>query len=776
MSRRITRAAALAAALSAVVPSAAHAAPSGKPDLRIAKLDPAPAKLAEGTTFAVRDTVRNAGRGGAPATTVRFYLTTDATRSLRDRKASTDDPRSSPTDILLTGARELRPLRGGGFSAARKATRLQVPGGTPAGRYVLLACADDRAAAKERREHDNCTAATRPADVAAAPIEGEIVTLNRFAAPLDPDYEAVLPLVVKQDWCAPTRYRKLTAAEAVRRATAELKKVAGADAFAAFKASPSYRSAAAAQQGAAGALAQSQPGAALAAMLRAHQLEPREASHLVNAAALAGGIGLPNEALGMLDQAARLDDPDRTPMGIPRAAMLQAVRAQSLVRVGRFAQARTAATAAAQLAPMLTEPHGALAAADLCEGRDMIPAYRKARKRTSPTTPVPPHPIPPDTPWVDDSTGVPGKYSEFTLPGTPMDAPYLVGIYRGKTEAEGAWIAARNDREGQLREALRAKQDPEATVDARAELLSVIHSIHGAPDLQALDQRFTDELNAARNERAAHIVDGDVSGRAIEIHQAAREACANADEWERCVTDTTRASCIPATNGAHSVWLKHLRAANELAKAYLHEYGRRVSGTAAHLSDPSAYELGLMAIADRDHGMRGLVLQEAFFWTGALDSLHDSRGIHLCIATPNPAPEPAHTPDEVPAGPGACQGDVKDMNLVIPLPGSTLKLSCEALAVEVSGESWITAFVEVKVNFRSQEFSVFAGSKADLGFGPMRADFKSGLYFTAGPKGVQDFGMRAGPSRTLTTGVVEWNPSDTVDISIMELFKDQPQK
>lgn len=776
MSRRnVASAAALAVAVVAAAAPAAHAA--GKPDLRITKVDAAPAALAEGTAFAVRDSVRNAGRGAAPATTVRFYLTTDPARSLRDRKASKDDPRSSPTDILLTGVRELRPLAAGASSAARKATPLVVPGGTPAGRYVLLACADDRGAAKERREHDNCRAAGKPSQVAAAPAEGEIISHGRHAPPLSPEEAAVVPLVVKQDWCTPTRYRKFTAAEAVRRATAELKRVAGADAIAAFQASPSSRSAAAAELAAAGALAQSQPGAALAAMLRAHQLEPREASHLVNAAALASGVGLPNEALGMLDHAARLDDPDRPPLGIPRAAMLQAVRAQSLVRVGRYAQAKTAAAAAAQLAPMLTEPHGAEAAADLCEGRDMMPAYRKTQKRQSPTAPpTPPHPVPPDTPWVDDSTGVPGTYSAFTLPGSPMDAPHLVGVYRGKTDAEGAWVMARNERERQLRETLAARQDSEVTVDARSELLDIVHAIGDAPDLVALSRQFAAEIDAAAAERARLIVDGDVSGRAIEILQAARESCPPTEGWEHCVTETTRSSCIGVTGGSHQIWLGHLNAATDIAKAYLREYGRRVSGTVAHLSDQSAYELGLMAIADKDHGMRALVLQEAYFWTGAVDGLKDSRGIHYCIATPSPVPPPVHMPDALPEGPGACDGWVKDMNFVMPLPGSTVKLSCEALAVEVAGETWITGFAEFKVNFRSQQFSVFAGSKAELGFGPAKADFKSGVYFEAGPNGVEDFGMRAGPSRTLTGKYVEWNPSETVDISVMELFVDKKKR
>lgn len=764
----LATAAASAAAL-ATVPVAAHAA--AKPNLVVTAVSEAPTALAAGTRFTAADTVRNAGRGAGARSTVRFYLTADPERSQRERKASRDDPRASLTDILLSGAREVGPLSASATAPARRGTPLEVPAGTPAGRYRLMACADDRGAVAERREHDNCAVGKRPAvvaDAAAAPTE--IRSLRSIVRPLDAEFEAQLPIMVRQEWCAPVKYRSLSLDAAVKGAERHLRRTAGADALSAFRRSPAARSASAAEQAAAGAVNAGQPGAALAALLRAHALQPREASHLINAAAMATSVGLPNEALGMLAQAARLDDPDRAPMGISRQATLLAGRAEALVRVGKYGHAAQAAAAASALAPQLSEPHATQAAADLCEGRSMLPAYRKSRTREPEHPPqTPPHPIAPGSPWVDDSTGVPGRFRDLYLPGTPKDAPGLVGIYKAKTDAEVDWLMARNQREAELRTAMGASADPDASKDLRGELLAVVHDIHEAPDLKAIDRRFHAELDAARAERELMFGSGDDPGRYGPIQQDAFDACENAKDWEPCVTSAARAKCLPVAGGSHQIWLNHMSAALGAARDYQAEYGRRVSGTAAHISNNAAYELGLLAIPDREHGMRALLLQEASSWTGMLHGIRDSRDVHRCVATPEPPPPAAAAPDAPAAadGPGPCSGAVKDMNFVIPLPGSTVKLSCEAVAVEVATEGWIGMFAEVKYDFRGNRITVFGGAKAEVGFGPFKSDFKSGIYTTIGPEGLVDAGLRVGPSRTVTTGIVEWNPSDTIDMSLM---------
>lgn len=560
----------------------------------------------------------------------------------------------------------------------------------------------------------------------------------------------------------------------VASAQRHLRTTAGADAMAAFRQSPSFRSAARAQAAAAGAVVAGQPGAALAALLRAHQLEPREASHLVNAAAVASSIGLPNEALAMLDGAARLDDRDHAPMGIARGAVALTNRANALVQVGRGGEASAMATAARTLAPELSEASSNRAAADLCEGRDMLTALREAGQRdTGKQPPTPPHPLPPGTPWVDDSTGVAATMRRIPLPDTPLQAPAFYDIVRGLEAKEVEWLQARNARDAQLRSAMGAERTEPASRDARDDVFVVVNAQYAAPDLQELRRRFVEEMAAATRLREELFGSGDDPGRYGPFQDAAAAACEAADPYMPCFVGQIRARCVPAANALHGAWLGRMQAAIELARAHQAEYGRRVSGVAAHLSSDAAYELALMGVADNEHGLRGLLLQEISTWSGGLHGARNGEDTHYCLQTPLP---PEAAPDDQAAtpvaGPGPCRGEVKNTNLVLSLPVVTLKVNCEEVAIEASTEGWIAAFGEVKYNHRSNQITVFGGAKAEVGFRPVKGDFKSGVYVTVGMDGVEDAGLRVGPSRTVGAGPIEWNPSDTIDMSFVGAFGD----
>jgi trimeric autotransporter adhesin len=59
-------------------------------------------------------------------------------------------------DVLLTGTRGVGTLSGGGSSTGT--VTVVIPGGTAAGTYVVLACADDFGAVAESNEANNCVA------------------------------------------------------------------------------------------------------------------------------------------------------------------------------------------------------------------------------------------------------------------------------------------------------------------------------------------------------------------------------------------------------------------------------------------------------------------------------------------------------------------------------------------------------------------------------------------------------------------------------------------
>jgi subtilase family serine protease len=107
------------------------------PDLGIANLLH-PSAAGAGTTFTVTDTTRNFADGAAPASTTRFYLSTNTTLD--------------GSDVLL-GSRSVGALGAGASETG--ATSITIPAGTAAGYYYLLAKADGDDALVETNEFNN---------------------------------------------------------------------------------------------------------------------------------------------------------------------------------------------------------------------------------------------------------------------------------------------------------------------------------------------------------------------------------------------------------------------------------------------------------------------------------------------------------------------------------------------------------------------------------------------------------------------------------------------
>ena len=187
-----------------VVPTAALAA-KPRPDLW-----PAPPRILGGSevvpggTLRVTDAVRNRGRRRAPATVSRFVLS-------GDRTAGEDD--------VVLGRRAVAALRRGRTS--RRTLALRVPASARPGLWHLIVCADARRRVRERRERDNCRAATLPfrlsappepepppaeqsppaESATAAPVEPQALPLPLLAAPAQPGPRPTGPASIKD--CEP---------------------------------------------------------------------------------------------------------------------------------------------------------------------------------------------------------------------------------------------------------------------------------------------------------------------------------------------------------------------------------------------------------------------------------------------------------------------------------------------------------------------------------------------------------------------------------------------
>ena len=111
-------------------------------DLVVNSADDPSANTLSGGSFRVTDITRNVGVANAGASTTRYYLSLDTVKDA--------------SDVLLTGARGIGPLSPGQFST--DTVTVFIPSGTPAGRYYLLACADDLGVVNETNEANNCAA------------------------------------------------------------------------------------------------------------------------------------------------------------------------------------------------------------------------------------------------------------------------------------------------------------------------------------------------------------------------------------------------------------------------------------------------------------------------------------------------------------------------------------------------------------------------------------------------------------------------------------------
>jgi subtilase family serine protease/subtilisin family serine protease len=107
------------------------------PDMNVASLV-APGSVTAGSTFSVTDTTRNAGGGAAPATTTRYYLSSNGVP---------DAP-----DVLL-GSRAVPALAPGATDTAT--VTLTLPAGTAAGGWFVLAVADGDGVVAETIETNN---------------------------------------------------------------------------------------------------------------------------------------------------------------------------------------------------------------------------------------------------------------------------------------------------------------------------------------------------------------------------------------------------------------------------------------------------------------------------------------------------------------------------------------------------------------------------------------------------------------------------------------------
>src|SRR5207253_9706066 len=131
------------------------------PDLIVATVTAGPNPVATGGTLTIVSSIRSIGPSPtvAPASTVRFFLSTDAALD--------------STDVVL-GSRAVPSLTASMFSNA--STMVTIPANTSAGDYFVIAVADALNQVTEHDETNNAAATMTPITVAPHDLVAAVVT------------------------------------------------------------------------------------------------------------------------------------------------------------------------------------------------------------------------------------------------------------------------------------------------------------------------------------------------------------------------------------------------------------------------------------------------------------------------------------------------------------------------------------------------------------------------------------------------------------------------
>lgn len=531
----------------------------------------------------------------------------------------------------------------------------------------------------------------------------------------------------------------------------------------AFQASTDAKDARQASQAALEASLMGRYSAALAALMAAHRLAPKNAEILVNLAGAMSHYRLDAEALTVLNAADKLSLGEGALGWSVKAALLNN-RGYALLNLGRFPEAETALRAASKLTPDLAEAQQNLARALTCQGKtdEALLAVRRGMRRTAAESAKPGTPLPPEA-VIETSQPESGEEtpretyrpSEFVfdvsrgrlfnlpnlkLPQTPADAVKLLPAYQKLLGDLRLRADSMNERQADLQQQIGTRQEPVRLVQQRrGALLTAIYRAHNTPRTRALW-----EAQAKAQQEVSKIWTDfwHCEGNCV-ITKVTEQASASAD-----YNKTFRSLCVPALQTANDSWRGAMHAqASVLAKAAEATY-RLSTGLAANYSDPSWYELAsLEAEKDALLAFTNLVY-DAVNWSQDIDQFKDK-----CVVAPAEAPTAESVAPEIQFDRTAsCKDLFGTASLKASFKVVEISVACETVALKLSTPGWIGAFGKIEKNFVNSNVTVAAGAEVGVTIPFTSSGVKAamGLYAVLDGQGeFKDVGSLAEAGATL---------------------------
>jgi tetratricopeptide (TPR) repeat protein len=567
-------------------------------------------------------------------------------------------------------------------------------------------------------------------DSRALPQPDEVATLLGQAAPL---------------YCLSQPAAPMTLAQAMTSLQTSLDGLAGANALEGFIAGNAQTNESQLVALATAAMSDNETPGALAALLAAHHNDPNNPAHLVSAAGAAELLGMPNEALALLDAADALGGDFGSPLGISGQAIAQNNRGYALLALGQFAQAQTQLASAAALEPLLSEARFNLAIAELCQGADATGPYLAALHRSPPQT---------LDMTFDLSPGVGPDMPNIPYPAVPevlrRYANLHGDLYQGTLDKINTLLDQRDAVFAQLAANEAAHPAPIMETVRAADVFNA-GDLLGIP---AFDEHSPRGLSALwsvadGNKQAVVQLNNQLFAQfqtwALKRNDAVSRCT---DPLPYCSADYQQVLLEGRTQVRQglSVLLRVQGGFDRSVRAFADPWYRAITGLAANLTDPTRHQYrSLQARIDELFVYADLVANGGFtfgqlasWWEEAQGT--DAPGDSLVPVVPDPLESLA------------CPASLKSGKMIVDFPGVfEYSFNCEKLEVALTTPG-LGPFAQLTVP-RNGDWTVFAGAAGSLPIPGVKLGAKIGFFIKGNDQGYTDGGFKttqsfgAGPLR-----------------------------
>ena len=540
--------------------------------------------------------------------------------------------------------------------------------------------------------------------------------------------------------------KPMQAPQALASLEGALASAAGPTALARLAGTKVGKSAPQAETVAAAEIAKANPGGALAALLIAHKVDPKEARHLENAAVVAVSLGYPQEALALLEAAKSMPESGYSEMGIDRTSRTLNNQAYALIRLGRWSEAVPLLNTAISREPLLDEAQRNLAVALTCQGKmQAAGAAQRAGERRNHFKdigdPAQAQRFDPAQAY-DLSKGQPVKLPEIDYPATLELAAGASPKFESDLKKREAQLQTFEDQ--MLSNVWSGEGKSTLTKLRTIQIEGLSESLQATPQTAQLFGIWQEDLK--------HLADL-TANWGTDYDNATRD-CDNRYGHSSEGLDCFKKWCSGAQPVAHRGWLPAVKQADAGLRAWAAAYARFSSGLASNLKDPVAHQ---WAVASENYWLMAnytSLMHSAQSWVFIM-----ALGKGLCFDQATDAP--AETKDGETASAHSCTEAIGGASFTVDLEVVSVSVSCEEVGIEAEaplaegGLAEAGLFIGTSYKFKNGSTTLFGGTYAKTNeIGGLSAGAKAGLYITYDQDGnMRDAGMRGESSIDQEGGV-----------------------